>query len=179
MKTILTIQQKDIINNSINVEIENYRERRSARAVLLDDSGRIYLLNVGNQNYHKLPGGGIEDGEEIKEALYRELIEEVGCEAKIIAELGQIIEYRDFEDGGLKQISYCYLAKQNGPQIKSNLEEDELSEGMYELKADNIDHAINILKNDKPSNIEGLFIQKRDMAILINAKEYIRKVYDL
>lgn len=170
MKNILTIKEQDIVPDSPIVDTSTFRKRGAARAVLLDDSGQVYLLNVSKHGYHKLPGGGIDDGEDIKQALERELMEEVGCKAKIVAELGTVIEYRNYDDGGLEQTSYCYLAKQVGEQVASALEEGELAEGMFEVKAKSIDDAIALLSQDEPDNLEGKFIQKRDIAFLKAAK---------
>ena len=173
MKNLLTIKEQDILPDSPLIDTSAFRKRGAARAVLLDDSGQVYLLNVSKHSYHKLPGGGIDDGEDIKQALERELMEEVGCKAEIVAELGTVIEYRNYDDGGLEQTSYCYLAKQVGEQVASALEEGELAEGMFELKAKSIDDAITLLSQDKPDNLEGKFIQKRDLAFLQAAKEQL------
>ncbi|HCY20386.1 TPA: hypothetical protein DIC40_00645 [Patescibacteria group bacterium] len=51
--------------------------REASRAVIFDDNGQIPLLFVSKHNYHKLPGGGFEIGENKKEALIREAKEEV------------------------------------------------------------------------------------------------------
>lgn len=171
MKLLLTIKEQDINPESPNVDVSAFRARGASRAVLLDKDGQVYLLNVSKHGYHKLPGGGIDEGEEIIQALERELLEEVGCKAEIVAELGTVIEYRNYDDGGLKQTSYCYLAKQVGDQTDSALEEGELEEGMFEVKAKSIDEAITLLTNDKPDNLEGRFIQKRDITFLNAAKE--------
>lgn len=171
MKNILTIKEQDILPDSPAVDASAFRKRGAARAVLLDDSGQVYLLNVSRHGYHKLPGGGIDEGEDIKQALERELMEEVGCKAEIMAELGTVIEYRNYDDGGLEQTSYCYLAKQVGEQVASALEEGELAEGMFEVKAKSIDDAIVMLQQDKPDNLEGKFIQKRDITFLQAAKD--------
>ena len=173
MKNLLTITEQDINPDSPRIDTTDFRERGAARAVLLDSDNKVYLLNVSKHGYHKLPGGGIDKGEEIIQAMNRELLEEVGCNAEIIAELGTITEYRNYEDGGLKQTSYCYLSKQLGEQVESALEEGELAEGMFEVKAESIDEAIELLENDKPDNIEGKFIQRRDIAFLKAAKEKI------
>jgi 8-oxo-dGTP diphosphatase len=173
VKKLLTIKEQDFLPDSPVINTSVFKTRGAARAVLLDNEGQVYLLNVSKHGYHKLPGGGIDEGEEIKQALERELIEEVGCKAVVIAELGIIVEYRNYEDGGLEQTSYCYLAKQLGEQQDSALEEGELEEGMFEVKAKNLDEAIALLTNDKPDNLEGRFIKKRDLAFLNAAKEHL------
>ena len=171
MKSILTIKAQDIVPESPAIDKSAFRKRRAARAVLLDSAGQVYLLNVSKHGYHKLPGGGIDESEDIQQALERELMEEVGCKAEIVAELGSVTEYRDYDDGGLEQVSYCYLAKQIGEQFDSALEEGELAEGMFEVKAKSIDVAIDLLTQDEPDNLEGKFIKKRDLAILKVAKD--------
>lgn len=168
MKTLLVVYEQDFIPDTLMVDYSSFRKREASRAILLDKDQRFHLLNVSKHSYHKLPGGGIDDGEDIFEALERELMEEVGCRAEIISEIGTIIEFRNYEK--LKQTSYCYLAKQTGEQEKPALEEGELNEGMFGIKANSIDDAIAILSNDKPDNLEGLFIQKRDLAFLKAAK---------
>lgn len=173
MKTLLILTQQDILPNSPAVDTSNFRERKAARAVLLDQNGAVYLLSVTKHGYHKLPGGGIEAEESVQQALERELLEEVGCKAEIIAELGKIIEYRNYKDGGIIQASYCFLARQIGEQFGSKLDEFELSQGMQETKAASIAEAIIVLENDKPNNLEGQFIQRRDLEILKTAKGII------
>lgn len=173
MSPFLTITQRDIVPGSPVVDSSEFRKREAARAVLLDHEGCIYLLHVAKHGYHKLPGGGIDTGEDAQQALKRELLEEVGCNAEITAELGEIVEYRAYDDGGLVQTSYCYVAKQVGEQGESALEESEIAEGMVEAKATNIDMAIALLEQDKPDNLEGKFIQKRDLTILHKAKELV------
>lgn len=171
MKILLNIKQQDILPDSPVVDTSNFKKRRAARAVLLDGSGQVYVLNVSKHSYHKLPGGGIDESESVREALERELMEEVGCRAEVIAELGIVTELRNYDDGGLEQTSYCYLARQTGEQVESALEEGELAEGMIEFKVKSIDAAIALLSQDMPDNLEGKFIQRRDLAFLQAAKD--------
>jgi 8-oxo-dGTP diphosphatase len=168
MKQLLLITEPEVNPGLKTIDVSSFGKRDAARAVITDHDGQVFLLNVSVHKYHKLPGGGIDEGEDIPEALKRELLEEIGCEAEVITEVGSIIEHRDFEK--LVQTSYCFLARQTGQQRASALEEGELAEGMFEVKAKNIDEAIALLEKDKPDNVEGKFIQKRDLTFLKAAK---------
>src|SRR3989338_5734113 len=88
MKLLLELRDKDI--GAISKK-SIMKERAASRAILMNN-GKIALMNVTKHSYHKLPGGGIEKGESIEEALLREMKEETGCKIKIIAELGKIID---------------------------------------------------------------------------------------
>jgi len=149
-----------------------YKVRKASRSVLFNSLNQIALPFVSKNMYHKLPGGGIEKDESIIEALNREIMEEVGAKIDILAEIGIILEYRD--KFNQLQISYCYLAKVNGILDSTSFTEEELSFG-FQLKWVDFESAISIIKNDKPNNYMGRFIQKRDLAFLLKAKEIIGK----
>jgi len=95
----------------IDPENENkvYKLRRTARAIVLDDRGKVALINETLAGFHLLPGGGIDAGETIIGALHREVLEEVGAKIEVIGEVGMTIEQRNFEQYIL--ISYCYLTR--------------------------------------------------------------------
>ncbi len=171
MKLLLTVKEQDVTPNATIVDNSRFSKRKAARAVVLDKNDGVHLLKVGLHNYHKLPGGGIEDGEDINTALARELIEEIGCKAEVIGKVGSIIEYRD--QFKLIQTSYCFLTKQLGSQGESSLDDGEIAEMFKEVKARNIDEAIKILEQDRPDNYEGRFIKIRDVAFLKAAKELL------
>ena len=147
----------------------SYKVRKAARTILFDELGKIAILYVSKDNYHKLPGGGIEAEENIIEALKREAIEEVGTDIEVLGEIGTIIEYRDeFEQ---IQISYCYYSKVIGEIRPPSYTEEEVNCG-FQLRWVDAKEAFELLEKDEPYNYVGKFIRERDKTFL---KEFINK----
>lgn len=109
MKLLKTIKQNDLFPAEKLGNSANFDRRSAARAVVFDDENKIAILNVSRHGYHKLPGGGVEDGEDIAKALEREMKEEIGSQISVVSEIGEIVEYKDKEN--LRQQSFCWLAK--------------------------------------------------------------------
>lgn len=173
MKHLLTIDETDFGRLS-QVKTGQYWQRLAVRAVVLDEQGKIYLMHMSKRGTYKLPGGGVDDGEDPHSALSRELMEEVGVDIEVIDEIGQVIEYRD--GPMMEQISLCYLAKQVGEKGEAALEPGEIAVGMREIQADGIDHAIELVASSLPSDGDGQFMYKRELAILHNAKKIIESL---
>jgi 8-oxo-dGTP diphosphatase len=158
---------KTIRDSDFALEIpapSRYKERRASRAVVFDADKKVALLHVTKKDYHKLPGGGIEEGENIEEALRREIREEIGCDVTNIRELGSIEEYRNkFE---IHQLSHCFLADAVGEKGTPRLEQDEIAEGFETVWLD-IKDAISTLENEgNVEDYQGKFIRTRDLAFL-------------
>lgn len=68
--------------------------KQTVRAVILRN-GKMVMQRSRSGEY-KIPGGGIEKGEDIVTALYREVLEEAGMKINrtSIKEIGEIIELR-------------------------------------------------------------------------------------
>jgi 8-oxo-dGTP diphosphatase len=151
-----------------------YNIRKAARAVVINETGKVAVLYASKNEYYKLPGGGIEDDEDNIRALHREIMEEVGVEVEIIDEIGLIIEYRIKYE--LLQISYCYLCKVKGEYKIPTYTANEINEG-FELKWLSMNDAISKLNLDlEVVRAYGVnFIITRDMEFLKKANEIINK----
>ncbi len=171
MKRLLTLTDENVFQRGKKLSIDKWRQRQAVRAVVIGDSGEIYLLHMSTYSYHKLPGGGVKEGESLELALQRELLEEIGCLAEVVGELGEVVEYRD--DWGLRQHSYCYVTKQSGAFADTALEADEIEAGARTVVAINIDEAVGLLENDTPTDYDGHFIKLRDLCFLKEARTLI------
>jgi len=169
MKLLATITEQDINPGTPAASHEDFDRRQAVRAVLTNDVGEVALLHASKRAYHKLPGGGIERGEDVLVALRREIVEETGCTVQIGEEVGQIDEYRD--EWFLFQTSFCYLAKVIGEPKSPTFTQEELSDGFELMWVKDIDTAIALLTTDHPENYDGRLIVARDLLFLKTAKE--------
>jgi 8-oxo-dGTP diphosphatase len=170
MELIKELYETDIGNTYANFDIK-YRIRKASRAIVINDLGQIALLHVSKSHYHKLPGGGIELGEDTYAALQREMMEEVGVHLDVLGEVGTIIEYRNKYE--LLQISYCFYGKARGNPKRPSFTALELNEGFQPIWV-GVDEAISLLQNDDPDDYGSKFIRVRDLTFLQKAKDILQ-----
>ena len=70
MRLIKMVQDGELIKETSQIE-----KREVVRAILTDENGLIPILFASKYNYHNLPGGGVDAGEDKHEALIRECLE--------------------------------------------------------------------------------------------------------
>ena len=167
------IKDEDIGGKSISVD--KYRQRFGARGIVIREDGKIAVFNKSLKNEFKLPGGGIDDGEETAEAFKREVFEETGCKIEIIDFLGTIEEIKTQDS--FKQKSYVYVGKVIEDTKELHVTEQEEKEGA-KLLWEEPEKALELIKDcyDKllPSPCEAdlssvyhtKFIVRRDTKIL-------------
>jgi ADP-ribose pyrophosphatase YjhB (NUDIX family) len=170
MKLLTTITDKDILKKEIHPS-KKYSIRRAGRAIVFNSENKIAILKATKYNFHKLPGGGLEKGENIQTALEREIAEEIGCKIKIEKEVGKIMEIKN--EYGQKQTSYCFIAKIMDI-CETNLTELEVKELGLEIKWEFLEDAIKTFEKDNPKDYTAKFIRKRDLTFLKKASEKLR-----
>jgi 8-oxo-dGTP diphosphatase len=142
--------------------------RYASRGVLVDNKLNVALMYMSKSNLYKLPGGGVEEGENTENAFLREIKEETGYEAEITHELGYIEEHKNRND--FMQYSYCFIAKAHYGVSKANLSENEMKLGMV-VRWMTLDKAIEVM-NDSELNCDDYstkFMILRDKTILEKA----------
>lgn len=169
MKILKEISEGSLgLSNEFETFGQHYELRKSARAILLNSHGEMATQWVKNDSYHKLPGGGVKSGESLEDALQREIIEEVGCDCKIIKPVGVTIEYRN--QYKLLQISYCFVAVVDGEIREPKLEPDEIAEGQETLWMEP-KLLLQKMSSDQPLKLKGHFILAREKAFV---EEFVR-----
>jgi 8-oxo-dGTP diphosphatase len=146
--------------------------REASRAILFDKDNNIALLHATKYNFHKLPGGGIEKGEDKEIALARELEEEVGCHVQIDRCFGSVVEEKTHNSQ--KQISHCYFAHVTG-SCDSSMTEEEIHSLGLEVEWMTLDEAIKVCKKDTPDDYNAKFMGTRDLKILEEAKRILNE----
>lgn len=108
--------------------------KKCVGAVIYNDSGEIFLMKSPKWKRWLIPGGKIEEGEDEKEALIREIKEEMGIELCDIFRFGEMFKEPsdDFKDPELKFHFIDFFAKAMQTEINPN---EEISEyGWFKIE---------------------------------------------
>ncbi|MEK7227706.1 MAG: NUDIX domain-containing protein [Patescibacteria group bacterium] len=163
MNQILKLNPDNITDETAS----KLKTRSASRGVVFDENNKIALLPVTAHKYYKLPGGGIEEGEDALAAFRRECLEEIGSDVEVIQELGSVVEYRT--EFGLVQTSYCFIGKTKGDRKEAIFTQHEMDQGFKQAVWVSLDEAIKLMEN-QANNYEGKFIVERDTFLLNKVK---------
>lgn len=146
----------------------SYTDRRAVRVVAFNAAGEVAILYAERENYYKLPGGGIEAGEDHEAAAKREFEEETGGLIKLRSD-GCIATTKEFR-GHLCQVSYCYCADLVDGSGKPNLTEEEIDDGLAHLWV-SVAEAKKLMAAAEPTSDFGRSVKARDMYLLGEATQ--------
>ena len=150
-------------------------DRNIVRAIVLDDERYFYFIRAnrddifGKATMIETSGGGVEEGENLTQALNRELKEELGAQVDIICKIGVVSGYCNLLHR--HNISNYYLCK-----IKSfddnNLTEAE--KNIFHISTLKLTYKQAIKEYKDCANTKiGKLVANRELPILYRAKEII------
>lgn len=140
MKQLFTIDAKDY-NPSWP---KSYRP--SVRGIIFNKDNLISLIYSQKYHFYKLPGGGIEEGENYLETLIREVKEETGLTVipSSVQEFGEALRIQKssaLKDTIFVQQNYYYICQTTGKVHAQHLDQDE-QEADFILTTVSLDEAI-------------------------------------
>jgi ADP-ribose pyrophosphatase YjhB (NUDIX family) len=100
--------------------------RVSVKAVILDDQGRILVVKESGRDWWDIPGGGIDHGETLKEALSRELREEVSLGGDFEYETLLAEDPRFIDQHNLYQMRITFLVEPRSMVFEKGEDSDEV-----------------------------------------------------
>ncbi|WP_339179344.1 NUDIX domain-containing protein [Paenibacillus sp. FSL R5-0701] len=174
MQLIRRITDSDFIGGAL--EFMDTASRYASRGVLVDDKLHVAMMYMSKINLYKLPGGGIDQGEEIRDAFLREIKEETGYEAEIIYELGYVEEHK--KKNNFMQHSYCFVAKAHSRVSDAMLTESGAQFGMI-VEWMTFDKALEVMNSSEIicDDYSTQFMIVREKAILEKAVEVLANLF--
>lgn len=146
-------------------------ERLATRTVLLDGDGKVAILKVAKFDYYKIPGGGVEDGEDMVMAARREVLEEAGCECEIVGRLGEIIT--DISSWKMRDISKGFVARVVGEKATPQFDDYEQERGFELMWAEDLEAAIRTFEKHEVADLSVRQLQQRDLEFLKQARKMV------
>lgn len=160
MRRIAYLTDSDILGTP---GLSQAKPRLTARALVLNPQGLCAVMYAAKFGIYSLPGGGVEDGESVEEALLREIAEETGCQVDAFEPLGYVEENRAHAD--YTQLSHYYIVRTSDRALHPQLTEAEVAGGTRALwcTPEEAFRRISTPIFDRP---QGKFLQARDAAAL-------------
>jgi len=150
--------------------------RQAARAIVLDGAN-ILMLYTERYHDYTLPGGGVDEGEDLIQGLIRELQEETGANnITNIAAFGRYEEYRPWhkDDFDIMHMeSFCYTCSIDSNLGETALEDYEVSNGMRPVWLNIYDAISHNEYTIKHSTKKGMSIERETFLLKLIAQELL------
>ena len=153
-------------------------DRHIVRAIVYDDEGYFYFVRAdrdddfGKAKVIETSGGGVENGEDLNEAIKRELSEELGATVEVICKIGVVDDYYNLIHRHNINNFYLCRAISFG---KTNLTEDEINYFHLSTLRLTFDEALMEYEKNLDSHL-GRIIRTRELPILLRAKEILEEM---
>lgn len=144
--------------------------RITARAIVKNQDGLYAVMYADKFKLHSLPGGGVEDGEDVLTALRREVYEETGCVCYEIQELGIVAENRASLD--YTQINYYFVVTTTHTPGENHLTEAE-QDSRTIVKWETFAEIVRLINEQEFVRVQGKYLKARDVAAL---REYAKLI---
>ncbi len=150
--------------------------RLTARGIVLDERGKVALHRIkrndlfGDQEYFETPGGGVDEGETIEQALMRECREELGEEVKILCPLGVVDDaYNAIRRRNQNHYFLCLKRSQGKAHFVSA--GDALIQETLFLP---LDEAIQKMAS-QPNELVSMLVKQRELPVLEEARKILKE----
>ena len=172
-----------IHTTELNIELQDDQwqmeyidhNRNIARAIVYDEDENFYFVRAkrnddfGQATIIETAGGGVEEGEELRDAIKRELKEELGVKVDVICKIGVVSDYYNLIHR--HNINNYFLCKVESFGEKE-LTEDEINN--FHLSTLKLSYEEVVREYDYRSNTRlGKLIANRELPVLHRAKEII------
>lgn len=153
-------------------------DRMIVRAIVVDDEGYFYFVRAdrdddfGRAVIIETAGGGVEVGEDLDEAIKRELNEELGAQVEVICKIGVVSDYYNLIHRHNINNFYLCRAVSFGEKM---LTEDEINYFHLSTLKLTYDEAIQEYAKNRESML-GRIVANRELPILIRAKEILDNI---
>ena len=150
-------------------------DREIVRAIVVDDEGYFYFVRAdrdddfGRAKVIETSGGGVEKGEDLGEAIKRELKEELGADVQVICKIGVVSDYYNLIHR--HNINNFYLCRAVSFGEK-NLTQDEIDYFHLSTLRLSYEEALREYEKNLDSRL-GRIIRNRELPILLRAKEIL------
>lgn len=163
MKQICELNDKIVLGQD---GLSDKAPRLTARAIVKNQDGLYAVMYSDKFKLHSLPGGGVEEGEEVLTALRREVYEETGCVCDEIKELGIVVENRASLD--YTQINYYYVVTTTHRPGENHLTESEQASRTV-VQWHTFNEMVRLINEQEFDRVQGKYLKARDVIAL---KEY-------
>lgn len=167
MKQICELNDKIILGKE---GVSNRAPRLTARAIVKNQNGLYAVMYAEKFKLHSLPGGGVEDGENVMTALRREVYEETGCVCDEIQELGIVSENRASLD--YTQINYYFVVTTTHTPEENHLTQAE-KDSRTVVQWHTFDEMVHLINEQEVDRVQAKYLKMRDVAAL---REYTKLI---